>query len=210
MIVEFDEAALLEKLSGLAPAQRTVFAALCSERQLPLYREFCDGSGTGNPRMLEAAIDFTWSSVRSPKGDLVKQKRALLEPLELNLDDAESDDSLEYASDAVLSVDATLQTMTDHDPAIATFPARGGSRIVDAHVLASVVDARGLDGVAVTDRELLKQIEREVLQSELVQRELRQQVEDLAFASRFGDATTEALISQERKKRLQTGMLDPS
>lgn len=209
MIVEFDETALLKKLSGLTPAQRTVFAALCTERQVPLYREFHNRTHRGNPRLLEAAVDFMWSSLRDPHADKVTQQMTSLQPLELDTNDPDCDEWLEYASDAVSSVDATLQTMIDHDAEIATRPARAGYRIVDAHVLANVVDARGLDGVAIVDPGELKQIEREVLQNEVVQRELRQQVEDLAFASRFGDGTSEAVIAQERKKRLQTGMLSP-
>ena len=49
-----------ERLSELSPRQQFAFAAACCERQVPIYRTFCERSAWGSLSLLRKSLDAVW------------------------------------------------------------------------------------------------------------------------------------------------------
>jgi len=58
--LRYDESALLAKLTGLSPRQRTLFAAACAERLVPLYRWSIRQAPAIRADSLERGLETLW------------------------------------------------------------------------------------------------------------------------------------------------------
>ena len=177
---KFDSKNMKSSLSAFKPKQRTLFAALCTQRQLPVYRAYETVEERRN-RVPEDAFDFVIKrlaeigSVDDTAGWLQR-----LVALAHQLDGGT--EWKEYAADVLVSVYSTVRSLDESDPMLALAAARAGYRIVDAYVLGRLHENATELTTVVTSADEYK-----VLGDPLVQRELERQTTDLDSAGTWMD-----------------------
>lgn len=170
-ILRYDEPALVQRLSRLAPGARAVFAAACAERLLPVYRWAQEHTGRGDSDRLAEALSAVW---RALEGNCVDLQRPLDEALALVPDEDETwIDAFGYAEHAAAAVAYAIRACLTDDPQEAAWAARQAYEALDLRVTTR-------DNIDVNTPGAEERIARDVL----IQRELSRQQRDLQVLSR--------------------------
>jgi uncharacterized protein YjaG (DUF416 family) len=61
--LNYDEAALADRLAGIEPWQKAAFATACAQRMLPVYLKYCAVTGEGDAAFAPRAIDKLWRAL---------------------------------------------------------------------------------------------------------------------------------------------------
>ena len=75
--LRFSEQWLINKLDGLPPLLRVLFAAIAAERLLPAYLSYSHLTGRGNPKSLSAALDRLWRDIEGQRMDSEQVQESL-------------------------------------------------------------------------------------------------------------------------------------
>jgi YD repeat-containing protein len=176
----YDEAALAARLADLTGWQRTAFAASCAQRLAPAFRRYAEEEGldAGPPGAVEEALDELW---RALGGEPVtaEELRSLADSCIAAVPGEEKwNEWADQAEHAAAASAYAIQTWLTTDPAPAAWAARQGYHAADLTASAD------LDSGVIDDA-----VQQTLRDSEPVQRELRNQQEDLAtvVGSRDGD-----------------------
>jgi len=136
-VLRFDEGTLVHELARLAPRARVAFAALCAERLVPTYEDFCRQAGRGNSLTLEQMLDRVWKhvlgidemSAEDIRGEI---NRAM--DLIPGKGEALGLDEQAYADDAASAVAYTFRAMESGEPQEAAWAARRAYEAGDYYV----------------------------------------------------------------------------
>lgn len=120
-LLEYDEAALNERLARLPEAARVAFAASCAERLVPVYEWAAGSSADQDVAVVRAALDLGWSA--SASTDQIEQAQAEVEALVPDEDD-EGFIDVALAQNAVGCVAYVLRARLSHDVQDAVWAAR--------------------------------------------------------------------------------------
>lgn len=121
-LLVYDEAALKERVDRLPGLARTLLAAACAERLMPLYEWIAGAGGSTETVSVRSALDLAWSA--SVSTQLAEQAQLEIEDL---IPDEEDDDSPVDAAlvqNAVAAVAYTLRTVGSHDAQDVVWAAR--------------------------------------------------------------------------------------
>jgi uncharacterized protein YjaG (DUF416 family) len=174
-MVTFDEQVLKERLEGVGPRWRLMFALSCAERLFPLYKLFSERTRQGATNRLRSTSDQLWESVRRgqtggeqpflveyesliPGEEVERSKRTLLDPL---------------AEDAVAALAYACQCQVSGETENAVWAARCGYEAVD-------YIAHGLEDMDYDTPEA----QAAILKKDYVQAELQRQLRDLSELER--------------------------
>jgi Protein of unknown function (DUF416) len=164
-LIKYEEGRLRERLDELSGPRRTMFAAACAERLLPLLAAH-DRTAAA---WFRDTLDSVWRASSEPPGDAGLLQTLAAEALERIPDeDAARPISFAVAENAATATVYAVRTALSGDPQDAVWAARQAYDALDV----VVVESRDIDINAV-DAEL------EVLADELVQDELLRQQRDL-------------------------------
>lgn len=191
--LRYDEPALLGALSNLVPAARSVFAAACAERLIPVYRWFHDRTGRGDPDLLGDALERLWSQLEGSVSVDLKSQIEVAEGLVPFEDDSWVDECA-YAQNTAAAAAYALRSYLSGDAQDAAWSARQVYEALDLWVATrDNVDFNAPGG------------ERFIAEDPLVQAELARQrrcVESLADVS--GDELRR-LVSGIRREAASDG-----
>jgi uncharacterized protein YjaG (DUF416 family) len=167
-VVKFDRQLLKDRLEGVSPRYRTLFALSIAERLFPLYQSFCEATGRGRPSYLRSTLDHLWElALRGQTGreELFLSDYESLIPGE----DAEWSPLNPLAENAVAALAYACQCQLTGDTESAAWAATQGYEAVDyiAHTLGRI-EFTGPEAEAA------------ILKSEYVQAELQRQLRDVA------------------------------
>ena len=170
----FDEERLERSLRKLPAWKRVAFMALLGARMLPNYRRYSAESGFGDVSVLEETLDAAWTWIES--GRLPANATALLEACDRQDPDPEKS-THPYtwpAVDAACVAAMTLTAIVDPGQLPLTDPASVARDSVDSFVQQLLVHDANTPGY-----------QEAVLGHPLMQRELRQQREDLEMLEKL-------------------------
>jgi hypothetical protein len=184
---------VVAEMSELTHAHRLAFCASCCERALPNYSTFVSRESWGMVEPFRKALDAAWSvaSGRRPDADLGELKN-LCESWVPDSDDFPSAEAA-AAQDAALMVLVLLEHVTDADARHCQRIASFSRDTVDMWVQL----AEKLDSAA-------PELEEQIEQSRLMQREIGKLREDIAVLQREAALTPE-FISRFRDASLVDG-----
>lgn len=188
----FDKRDLATKLQQLPPLLRVVFAAACSERQFPQYREFYVESAVGDAEDLRSTLDDIWTNLDIPFGEAVERQQELKPIMKLiSQEDVVRTwtDAATYAQNAGISVAYALRTQLTGDPQEAIWSARTAYDSLDHYV----INAEGIDANEPSG-------EARVLAHPLVQAEVSRQARDLAELMSSNGSDIRELAQRARKR----------
>ena len=193
----FDEKRLERSLRKLPAWKQVAFMALLGARMLPNYRRFSAETGFGNVSVLEEAFDAAWTWIESGKSPA--NLTALLKACERQAPVTE-DFSSPYTSaalDAANVAEATLDAIARPDQVHPTEVASLARDTVDLFVQELVA----LDPNAPSFQEA-------ILRHPLMQRELRQQREDLETLGKWSSDRQRAARELRAGSGTTLGSLD--
>ncbi len=189
--LRFSEQWLINKLDGLPPLLRVLFAAIAAERLLPAYLSYSHLTGRGNPKSLSAALDRLWRDIEGQRMDSEQVQESL--DLVMKLIPREDDNSWvpeqAWAEDAAAAVAYALRCRENGLSADAAWAARRAYEALDHFVVAKT----GID----TSRPGANE---EVLSSPLVQAELSRQRRDIDELL-AGDREDVASVARRMRQR---------
>lgn len=165
----FDEGALVARLTDLDEPRQLVFGALCCERLLPNYLVFSQEQEWGVMARLRQGLDRVWQHIGGVALD-AREAVMLCDEVEAVVPDSENFDSLYVtaAQDACLAVCALYDFIVEPDTQHIADVARFATDSVDLYV-------QEIEQMPAVTRDL----EYMITEHRLMQRELRQQVQDL-------------------------------
>jgi len=135
-MLRYDEEGLLRRLSRLDPWGRSLFAAACAERLLPVFAAY-EKHDPGSGAFWRAALDDMWDALGQPEGLRDEAAIARLEAKCLGRipdEDAAPDDSAVYAANAGAAVTYALRTLLDSDPQNGVWAATQIWEAIDFHL----------------------------------------------------------------------------
>lgn len=187
--LRYDEPALVERLTRLAPRARAVFAAACAERMLPAYRWVQRRTGRGDPDRLSEALSALWRDLEEGGVDL----KAHLDEAHALVPEEDEDwiDECTYAEHAAAAVAYAIRAQLTEDPQEAAWAARQVYEALDFRV--TTRDDIDLNAPGAEQR---------IVGDPLIQQELTRQQRDLEALSRRADEPTAvaALIRQQAEQ----------
>lgn len=165
----FDEGALVARLADLDKSRQLVFGALCCERLLPNYLVFSKEQAWGDMARLRQALDRVWQHLGGAGLD-AREAVTLCDEVEAVVPDSESFDSLYVtaAQDACFAVCALYDFIVEPDTRHIADVARFATDSVDLYV-------QEIEQMPAMTPDL----EYMITEHRLMQRELRQQAQDL-------------------------------
>lgn len=167
-MVKFDRQLLKDRLEGVSPRYRTLFALSIAERLFPLYQLFCEATGRGRPSYLRSTLDHLWElALRGETG----REEPFLSDYESLIpgEDAAWHPLNGLADDAVAALAYACQCQLTGDTESALWAAERGCEAVD-------YIAHTLEGMDYDTPEALAAI----LKKTYVQAELQRQLRDVA------------------------------
>ncbi len=176
----FDEERLERSLQKLPAWKQVAFMALLGARMLPNYRRFSAETGFGDVSVLEETLDAAWTWIESGKSPA--NLTALLKACERQAPNVEQFSSryTSAALDAANAAEATLDAIARPDQVSPTEVASLARDTVDLFIQ----ELMALDPNA-------PGFEEAILRHHLMQRELREQREDLEMLEKLpGDRQT--------------------
>ncbi len=169
-VLKFEELALVQKLSKLPSKSTVAFALCCATRQLNAFETYADKFAPESREVPRRIIDKLWEFVGSNKDDnnawadqlavveaLFPEEQYSWAPLHI------------YSEHALYSLAYTVRCLMTADAQEAGYAARIAYEAADQAALRILDDSRGSPD-----------IEKLVLTSDVVQRELRRQSDDLS------------------------------
>ena len=185
----FDRQILEDSLSQLRSLHQLAFGALCCERLLPSYEALQSEAGWGNVGSIKSAIDLAWSVCKGNKADPLKVKRLIrdCESVASSFGDFDSQYTT-LAQNCAFAACSLLDYMME------------GSVCTVAQIASYTTDSVDLfiqeyDNMDPNAPDL----EQQILAHPLMQRELRNQLDDHE-ALRKIDKFTEETVSLLRKE----------
>lgn len=165
----FDGSALMERLKKLDSKRQLAFGALCCERLLPNYLAFQQDTGWGDIAPVREALDCVWSFLDDQELDTDEIRNAIAF-CESSVPNSEEFSSLYVTSaqDACFAVCNILDYLIESNVAKIVQAATYATDTVDL----CVQEIESLEPVD-------PQLEQKILMHHFMQRELRQQEEDL-------------------------------
>lgn len=193
-ILRYDEERLVDELSKLTPAARTVFAAACAERILPAYGWFHERTGRGDPRALEGALDQVWATLQGGDPAGLRAQYDVAEALVPYEDDSWVDECA-FAQHAAGAVAYAIGSALNGDAREAAWAARQVYEAIDLRVTSDdTVDMNA------------ERAEEAIASDPRIQAELRRQQRDLDAVRRVGDGDIAAVATQLREVARCDGM----
>jgi uncharacterized protein YjaG (DUF416 family) len=188
MVIRYDEEANIRKLSDVGVRSRVLFALLCALRVLPMYRQFHDSTGRGNPDQLEALLERLWNDVTGQEMGAAELQVALDTCMHLipREDEGWDGETQAYAEDAAAALAYALRARLSGDPREAALAGRRVYEAVDYFLNST----GGLP---------LDASEEVILSHPLIQAELQRQQRDLDEIAQM--ARTEFSPSRLREMR---------
>jgi uncharacterized protein YjaG (DUF416 family) len=197
-MVAFDEQALKERLEGVGPRWRLLFALSCAERLFALYKLFSERTRQGAPNRLRSTLDQLWEEVLReqagreqpflneyealiPGEEVERSKRTLLDPL---------------AENAVSALAYACQCQATGETANAVWGAQCGYEAVD-------YIAHGLEDMDYDTPEA----QAAILNKDYVQAELQRQLRDIGELERAAREKTrmEQVVETFRSRATSEG-----
>ncbi len=165
---EFSEVLLKSKIEPLSPNHRILFTLSCCERLYPNYLMFFKNHRWGKPEILRYALDRVWSCLEGD--EIIEEIDALIKKCEEVTPNTEDFDSINVSSalDAASSVMLILELLEGHSIARILEVASLSRDTVDMYL-------QELENMEPND----PMLEEKILNHPLMQRELKQQREDL-------------------------------
>ncbi len=126
----YDEASLKARLGRLNEEERVAFAAACASRMLPVYEDYHEETGLGDPEMIRRVLESAWSWVQGIRKERLSYG-ADVEALTALLpgEDEGSVPPGKWAADALSSTIYTVEALVHSDPQRAVWAAE---QVVDA------------------------------------------------------------------------------
>jgi len=181
---------LERELASLSPAHRVAFAALCSERLLPVYGTFSRMEAWGDAAVLRRGLDAVWNWLagRSPSRQLVQD---LIDACEAAAPDTEEFSSA-YASAALNAAAAVVEALECCLDGSVEHAVQAATLSIDT-IWMHVQARDGVAGSVVA--------EAKVLGDPAILRETRRQDDDLAHLKRMRTLDPSALKSLRDSSR---------
>ncbi len=167
-MVKFDRQLLKDRLEGVSPRCRMLFALSIAERLFPLYQSFCETTGRGRPNYLRSTLDHMWElALRGQTG----YEEPFLSDYESLIpgEDAEWNPLNGLADDAVAALAYACQCELTGDTQSAAWAAERGCDAVD--YIAHTLEAMPYDTPEAREA---------ILKKEYVQAEIKRQLRDIA------------------------------
>jgi uncharacterized protein YjaG (DUF416 family) len=186
--LRFNEQGLVDKLNGLSPAFRVLFAGIAAERLLPAYLSYSHLTGRGNPIALKSALDRLWRDLEGHPMDhgQVQETISLVMTLIPTEDNASSLPERAWAEDAAAAVAYALRCRENGQSIEAAWAARRAYEAVDNFVITKT-------GTGANE---------EVLSSPPVQAELSRQCRDLHELLTAGEEDVVNIARRMRQRAL--------
>lgn len=121
-LLAYDETVIRERVTGLPDAERTLLAAACAERLMPLYEWIAGGAGSAEAASVRSALDLVWSGNTS--STQAEQAQLTVEELVPDEDDEDAPVDVGLVQNAVAAVAYALRTMGSHDAQDVVWAAR--------------------------------------------------------------------------------------
>ncbi len=121
-LIEYDEAALAARVARLPGAERTLLAAACAERLMPLYEWIAAASGGAAAASVRSALDLAWSA--STSREQAEQAQLEVEELVPDEDDEDAPVDVALVQNTIAAVAYALRTMGSHDAQDVVWAAR--------------------------------------------------------------------------------------
>lgn len=109
----YDETALRERVAGLPESERTLLAAACAERLMPLYEWIAAVSEGGEVSSIRSALDLVWSADAS--AERAAQAQLDVEELVPDEDDEDAPVDVALVQNAIAAVAYALRSVGSHD-----------------------------------------------------------------------------------------------
>lgn len=195
-MVEFDQQLLKDRLDGVSPRYRTLFALSIAERLFPLYQSFFEKTGRGRPNYLRSTLDHLWELALRGQTGHEEPFLSDYEPL-IPGEDAKWHPLNGLADDAVAALAYACQCQLTGDTESAMWAAERASEAVD-------YIAHTLEGMAYDTPEARAAI----LRKTYVQTELQGQLRDLAELENAarGGSGIERLVETFRNRAKSEGV----
>lgn len=75
LMLTYDEASIVRRLSRLDRAQKTAFAAACAQRLLPLFQRYADVAPSADGAAVGSVVSLVWEVLRGAPVDLQPQQQ---------------------------------------------------------------------------------------------------------------------------------------
>lgn len=125
MSLKYDEEAMVERLRGLPPVQRTLYALLCVSRILPAYRRYQEKTGHGDADAVEAVAERLWEAVEGGSVERLDLEAGLsLVSSLMPSEDDWDDETQPYAEDALAALAYAIRAQLTEDPQEAAWAGR--------------------------------------------------------------------------------------
>ena len=121
-VLVYDETALKERVAGLPEAERTLLAAACAERLMPLYEWIARAAGSAEAASIRSALDLAWSA--SASAQQAEQAQREVEDLVPDEDDEDAHVDVALVQNAIAAVAYALRAMGSHDAQDVVWAAR--------------------------------------------------------------------------------------
>lgn len=194
-VLDYDEHEMAVELAALSEADRAIFAALCAERLMPIYRRFHEEAHQGSPEELQSALDTVWLFIlgSASASDLSRSQRTA-EALVPDEDDESWMEASAYGQSGAAAVAYAARTAAAGDLQDAVWAAR---QLVEAGDYAAQQQRLDLDIGS-------NNADAEVLSAPVVQGALSGLREDLNAVKRMSEPL-EAIVASMRQRARDGG-----
>jgi uncharacterized protein YjaG (DUF416 family) len=107
------ETTLRERVAGLGEPERTLLAAACAERLMPLYEWIATATRSAEVASVRSALDLAWSG--SASAEQAEQAQREVENLAPDEDDEDAPVDVALVQNAIAAVAYALRTAASHD-----------------------------------------------------------------------------------------------
>lgn len=112
-LLVYDETVLSERVARLPGPERTLLAAACAERLMPLYEWIAGAGGSAEAANIRSALDLAWSA--SASAEQAEQAQLEVEELLPDEDDEDAPVDVALVQNAVAAVAYALRTAGSYD-----------------------------------------------------------------------------------------------
>jgi uncharacterized protein YjaG (DUF416 family) len=112
-LLVYDETVLKERVVRLPGPERTLLAAACAERLMPLYEWIASAAGSAEAASIRSALDLAWSG--SASAEQAAQAQLEIEELVPDEDDEDAPVDVALVQNALAAVVYALRATGSHD-----------------------------------------------------------------------------------------------
>lgn len=192
-LLRYDEAGLVDDLSGVPPPGRSLFAVACAERLVPAYEQFAERTGEGDPQMVRTAVAHLWARLGGQRSADLETEREAMEALVPREDESWVIEA-GLAENATACVAYAIDCLLTGKPQDAAWAARQVYEAVDLLI-------RTRDDVDFN----VEGSEERVLADPLIQAELSFQRREIETVRDVTDDQVAVLVSQFRERARADG-----